>query len=211
VGVKVQFWRGAWWIVIHHHGRRKTKRIGPDRDTAERVARGVRERLARGELNLEPASESQTLQAYAKTWLEAVRSTLKASTLDFYERHLTRHLVPALGPRQVASLKRSDCRELVGRCRAKGLKASTVRGIARTLSTILSQAVDDELLSANPALRLGKYLRQADDPEPEIRPFTRDEAAHIVAIARARFPEWYPWVLCALRTGMRAGELLALQ
>jgi len=86
-----------------------------------------------------------------------------------------------------------------------------VRGIARTLSTILTQAVEDELPTANPALRIGKYLRQADDSEPEIRPFTREEAALIVAVARDRFPEWYRWLLCGLRTGMRAGELLAAQ
>jgi len=108
-------------------------------------------------------------------------------------------------------VRRADCRELVASCRAKGLSTSSVRGIARTLSTILTQAVDDDLLTANPALRLGKYLRGADDPEPDIRPFTREEAGLIVAVARERFPEWYPWVLCGLRTGMRAGELLALQ
>jgi integrase len=100
---------------------------------------------------------------------------------------------------------------LVTNCRAKGLKASTVRGIARTLSTILTQAVDDELLLANPALRLGKYLRAGDDAEPQVDPFTREEVAHVLEIARARCPEWYPWLLCGLRTGMRAGELLALQ
>jgi integrase len=92
----------------------------------------------------------------------------------------------------------------------KWLSAGTVRGLARTLSTILTQAVDDDLLTADPALRLGKYLRRADDRDPEIRPFTRDEVAQIVAVARHRFPEWYPWVLCGVRTGMRAGELLAL-
>ena len=58
---------------------------------------------------------------------------------------------------------------------------------------------------------MGRYLRSADDPESEIRPFTRDEASYIVAVARERFPEWHPWVLCGFRTGMRAGELLALQ
>ena len=71
--------------------------------------------------------------------------------------------------------------------------------------------MDDECLPANPALRLGKYLRTADDPEPALDPFTKDEAAHVLAVARARFPEWYPWLLCGLRTGLRAGELLALQ
>ena len=211
MGVKVQFFRGAWWIVVHHNGRPKKKRIGRDRETAERVARSLREKLVRGELSLEPVAEGQVLEAYAKNWLKTVKDSLKASTFLFYEANLTRHIFPMLGPRQVASLRRADCRDLVARGRAKGLKVSTVRGIARTLSTILTQAVEDELLTANPALRLGKYLRQADDPEPEIRPFTRDEAAVIVDTARARFPEWYPWVLCGLRTGMRAGELLALQ
>lgn len=38
----------------------------------------------------------------------------------------------------------------------------------------------DELLPANPALRLGKYLRVADEPEPDIEPFTRDEARHLL-------------------------------
>ena len=47
--------------------------------------------------------------------------------------------------RRVFALRRADCRELVTVCRAKGLKVGTVRGIVRTLSTILSQAVEDEL------------------------------------------------------------------
>jgi integrase len=116
-----------------------------------------------------------------------------------------------LGARPVSSLRRADCRELVSRLCTKGLKVTTRPRHRAHLSTIASQAVEDELLSANPALRLGKYLRAADDPEPAIDPFTRDEASHVVAIARERLPEWHTWLLCGFRTGMRAGELLALK
>ena len=116
-----------------------------------------------------------------------------------------------LGSHPIAGLRRADCRDLVTVCRAKGLKVTTVRGIARTLSTILSQAVEDELLPANPALRLGRYLRTADDPEPEIDPFARDDVAEVLRVAREQSPDWYAWLLCGLRTGLRAGELLALQ
>jgi integrase len=120
--------------MIHHGGRRKKKRIGRDRETAERVARAVREKLLRGDLDLEPATDEQTLKAYAATWLTTMAGTLKASTADFYDAHLRRHILPALGTRPVSSLRRADCRDLVASCRAKGLAATTVRGIARTLS-----------------------------------------------------------------------------
>jgi integrase len=59
--------------------------------------------------------------------------------------------------------------------------------------------------------RLGKHLRRGDEPKPQIDPFTRDEAALLVETARQHFPEWHTWVLTALRTGLRLGELLALQ
>ena len=37
------------------------------------------------------------------------------------------------------------------------------------------------------------------------------QAALIVTTAERHFGRWHPWLLCALRTGMRLGELLALQ
>jgi integrase len=58
---------------------------------------------------------------------------------------------------------------------------------------------------------MGRYLRRGDEPERQIEPLTREEAAHLVATAAQYFPRWRSWVLCALRTGMRLGELLALQ
>jgi len=79
-----------------------------------------------------------------------------------------------------------------------------------TLDPILF-AVTYEILPANPALRMGKHLRQADDPEPQIDPFTRAEASHVLEVAREHLPEWYPWMLTGFRTGMRLGELLGLQ
>jgi integrase len=211
MSVKLRFFRNAWWIFIDHHGKRRAKRVG-DQETARRVAKELREQLARTDLHLPILrSEAVTFERYTKAWLKTARLNLKASTVRFYEGHLDQHIVPALGSRAISEVRRGDCRDLVIACRTKGLKVSTVRGIARTLSTILTQAVEDELLPANPALRLGRYLRTADEAEPVIDPLTRDEVADLLSVARSRFPDWYPWVLCGLRTGMRAGELLALQ
>jgi len=99
-------------------------------------------------------------------------------------------------------------------CTTNATGTTTIRAMGScTTSTCLAatQAVEDELLPANPALRLGRYLRAGDEAEPTIDALTAGEAAHLLETARIRWPEWYPWLLCGLRTGLRLGELLALQ
>jgi integrase len=76
---------------------------------------------------------------------------------------------------------------------------------------VLSQLVEDETLPANPALRLGRYLRRGDEPKTVVQPLTRAEAALLVATARHHFPRWHAWMLLTLRTGLRLGEQMALQ
>ena len=148
---------------------------------------------------------------FADRWLEVLQGNVKASTLAFYTSNLKRYIRPILGERTVASIEREDCRGLIAKCRARGLKAATVRGILRTLSALLSEAVENKLLSANPALQLGRYLRAGDEPEREIQSLMREEATVLLATASQHFPRRYPLFLCALRTGMRLGELRALQ
>ena len=94
MGVKVRFYRGAWWIFIDHNGRRKAKKVR-DRATADKLARALRERLARGDLHL-PNDDTESLTSYAEAWLAASATTLKASTLRFYRDNLTNHLLPVL-------------------------------------------------------------------------------------------------------------------
>ena len=211
MGVKVRWFRQSWWVFIDHQGKRRAKKVG-DKSTTERIAREIRERLVKSDLYLPlHVGDAITLAKYADAWLAQARLSLKRSTALFYEANLQRHVLPALGPRLVSDLRRADCRALVATCRLKGLKVTTVAGIARTLSTILTQAVEDELLPANPALRLGRHLRRADEPEREPDPFSRDDASALVEVCRARYPDWLPWLLTGLRTGLRLSELLALQ
>jgi integrase len=181
---------------------------GP-RETALRVAKRIRERIAAGDLRL-GATSDETVAAFAANWVKALTGNLKASTVQFYDDNLRRHVLPLLGSRPVGSVTRSDCRDVVTTARNKGLKLNTVKGIARTLSALLSQAVEDERLDANPALRMGRYLRRGDEPKGEIHPLSAVEVDLLVLTAKEHFPRWHAWVLCALRTGLRSGELLGL-
>jgi len=175
------------------------------------VARGVREKLARGDLGLLDSGHAETFEKFATRWLEGGENGRKASTQRFYSFNLIRHILPTLGTRPVGEVSRANCRELLAACRQKGLKHSSLKGVQRTLSAVLSQAVDDELLPANPAFRMGKHLRLGDESRAAIQPLTHLEAHDFLTAASEHMPEYYPLFLLALRTGMRMGEILAVQ
>jgi integrase len=210
MGVRVRFHKGAWWVFVAYRNRRRSKRVG-DRQSANRIAQKIRERLVAGDFQIRASSPPQTLEIYAHAWLANLQGNLKASTVRFYTENLERHILPILGTHGVNTICRADCRHIVTEARTKNLKLNTVKGIARTLSSLLSQAVEDEKLPANPALRMGRYLRRGDEPKPVVQVLSREEAALLVETAQREFPRWHSWILLALRTGLRLGEQIGLQ
>ncbi|MBW1977795.1 MAG: site-specific integrase [Deltaproteobacteria bacterium] len=78
------------------------------------------------------------------------------------------------------------------------------------ISCILSEAVDEEIIPANPASRTGKLIKNRDRKE-EINPLTWEEKAVLEDTLKEHYPRYYPLFLTALRTGMRLGELIALK
>ena len=44
-----------------------------------------------------------------------------------------------------------------------------------------------------------------------MNPFTREEVSAFLVTVKHHAPRYYPFFLCAVRTGMRLGELLALK
>ena len=209
MSVKLRFRKGAWWIFIDHRGQRRAKKVG-DRATAFQVARRIRERLMLGDLSL-LGTDTETFETYARRWLTDGEAGRKASTHRFYSFNLGLHIVPKLTSHPIGSITRADCRKILAEARTKGLKVASLQGVQRTLSAVLSQAVEDGILAANPAFRMGRYLRKGDEPRREIHPLTREDAHMFLITIKQHWSEHYAFFLCALRTGLRLGELLALQ
>jgi len=79
---------------------------------------------------------------------------------------------------------------------------------------MLSSAIDDGVIEANPAARLGRTLRLTPSKathQEEIKAMTRDQLIAFLAKARIAEPKWFPLFLLLARTGLRIGEALALQ
>jgi integrase len=218
MGVKVRERNGTWWLRIDYKGKRKSKMVGKGaaaKRAAHLAAIRIQARLAEGDLSSLENSPSQsvtTFKDYANQWLAShARQACKFSTARIYEANLQRHIYPVLGDKPLADISRADCRTLITACKDKKLSTKSIGNISRTVSSVLTQSVEDGILAANPAFRLGRYYRQDGSLRAEIRPLSREEAATFLGAVRQHAVADYPVFLCALRTGMRLGELLGLQ
>ena len=79
------------------------------------------------------------------------------------------------------------------------------------LCTLLNHAIEDKIITENPASRMGRFYEQAKTVHEEIQPLTAEEVPTFLESVLERSPEHYPLFLCAIHTGMRSGELAGLQ
>lgn len=204
---------GEWWIFIDHKGKRKAKKVGRDKRLANEVAKKIEAKLTLGDCGLLINEENKvpTFGDYAKTWLlVTVPATCKPSTAIDYNHFLSNHAMPELENVLVSDINRLRIKKLLMEKANSGLSASSINQIKSVISGVLNLAVDDEILSSNPAHRLGKVVK-AKNIQDGIAPFSRDELALLLKTFREEFPKDYPLALTLARTGMRYGEALALQ
>jgi hypothetical protein len=206
---------GRWFAradLGYDGGKRRVKAIY-GRTRAD-VLTKLREILQQQQRAQRVASRTTVLAAFSDTWLAAAGG-LKPSTLRFYRDNMQRIILPVLGRRDMADVRRDDVITLIGTLRQRGLKTTTVRGIVRTLSACLSAAVDRQLLAVNPCLNLGKHLAfgKAAAPEPDpLTPKCRSRAtphrrAPAAALAVSVLPRRTPHGTATRRTpGCRMGR-----
>jgi len=99
--------------------------------------------------------------------------------------------------------------DLILKKQSEGLAPATIENIRAVASSIFSFACEEELLQVNTAVKLGKYIKK-HDKKNSINILTRDQVSHFLEVTRRNYSKHYPFMLCAFRTGMRLGEILAL-
>ena len=211
MGVRVRQKNGEWWVFINHDGKRKSKRIGPDEDLANDVAAGIRRKIGLGEFNMgKKKPVAPTFKLLAELWLTLPHDQ-KDSTLDSYRHYLAKHIYPALGGKRVDEIKRRDLKVFLDRLLTNGLAPASVHTARAILSNVLNYAVDLETIETNP-MRDIKGGRQHKKNDLPIEPLTEEEADLLLTASKSYLGgAYYPATLTLLRTGMRIGELEALQ
>lgn len=199
-----------WWVFISHNGQRTSRQVG-DKAAAQAVASRIRAKLQLGEFGFEEEKPVPTFKEYAESWIRTtVPATCKESTLRDYQDILRLHVLPVFGERRVTQISRGKVKEFLLDKINQGYAASTVTHIKNVISGVLNKALDDEVIQANPAHRLGKIFK-AKDRKETIDALTSEELKLMLDTVQTHFPEHHTLFLLLARTGMRIGEALAVQ
>lgn len=197
-----------WYVFIHLNGRIQSKIVG-DKKLAQSVATKLKRKLINGQLDLDKNTIPE-FSAYAKHYLEDYAKTAcKRNTWESYEIIIRRHLIPAWKGKRLNEIKRADVKKLLSQKLLAGLSPKTVQNIKALVSGIFTHAYEEDLLSMNPALKLSRHIMKRDQTK-HINTLTKEEVSKVLSLAFTEYPEYYPLLLCAFRTGMRLGELLGL-
>jgi len=209
---------GIYWIFIRHKGIRKSQLVGP-KDKAEKIADIIRGELAKDKLGILEKKQGEVsalkFRVIANQWLElVVKSECRETTYNRYRSMLRMYVNPVFGKHPINEIARSQVKKLLRSMVRKGLSRSSVETAKNCISGVSEFAIDEEILAvdSNPARGAMKNVGVAkkSDRKP-ISIFTADEVCLILNTVKKIRPDYYHLFLCAFRTGMRLGEILALK
>jgi integrase len=223
MGVKIRKRGGKWYVFVNYHGRRKAKCVGSSRLLAEQVKRQLEAKLALGDLGFLGQDEKQvpTFKDYAKNWLSSYADLqCKPSTAYSYAQLLRLHVTPRFGDRRLPEITRDDVKlflselsqatRVVNEIAVPKFSRNTLRLVVCVLRAVMSAAVEDGLIEANPASKLGRFTK-SEKPVRQASAMSRVEAEQFLASVKEFSPDLYPLFLMALRAGLRKGELIAVK
>jgi integrase len=158
-----------------------------------------------------------TLEQWVDQWVPVMRTRVRPSTADSYERNLRLHVLPTLGAKPLQAIKVADLTNMYARLLTSGrvgssgtgdgLSARSVAYVATITRACLQAALEGDLLNRNPADR-AKPPRAAAEMRPAIQAWTATElAAFLDRTAHQR--HHVAWRLLAM-SGLRRGECLGL-
>jgi len=204
----VRKWRGKWVVDWRDPSGKRFIEAAEDKSAAEnRLAEVIRSDKA-------PASKRLTFREYADGWLKTTaKGSIKASTYQEYEAVLRNHVYPIIGNKPFAKVSRESIKVLIAAKKKEGFSQSTVRNIIAPVRALFFDAMEDGKAHRNPAERIGKLNKRGkDEPAKKIDPLKREEIRIMLEAATGKkYQAYYPLLLCAVRAGLRQGELISLK
>ena len=192
----------------------------------DRVAFGIEEAKTleynlEQEIKRQPPKKNITVQQLFDEYIEVKKREIRESSVDKSRRILAFHVLPILKDVKLNKLTLPVLQKWKNEISDKNLALSTRRGIFQELRTMLNYAIKMEYISINLLTKLGNF-KDSNELKKEMEYYTADEYIKFittaktlaeVAEAKGAWTEWnyYVFFAIAFHTGMRKGEIHALQ
>lgn len=200
------FKRGShWWIDFYDAGgRRRRKKVSPDKRIATAALRDIQVKITKGEY-LGLKEDSLTFRAFAEKYWAAVSHTFSAQEQDRARRILDQHLIPAFGGDRLSRITRQQVEGYLA-TRAGQVKAGTVNKEFIRLRHLLNRAVAWGCLKANPC----KGVKPMKEPPPRVKYLVPEQVDRLLEACGRHSMGLWAIAAIAMNTGMRQGEILGL-
>lgn len=187
---------------------------GNNKRKAERV---LKELIAKYEgLNLE--NEKVLFTAFLDKWLQSVKPILKPATWESYDKTVSGKIKPYFEQKnyRFRDMKPEIFTEYFvylateGKSNGKGgLSYKTVKNIRGVLSSAYEYAIENSYSKDNPVLK-SKMPSFAHSIKSDVPEYSAEQVRKLLLFAKENDSHIYIFLLLALYTGLRKGELLAL-
>jgi integrase len=174
-----------------------------------------------------PASKSITVEKGGGGWIDSC-ADLERTTRDGYEQHLRDHINPYLGGVKLSALTVAIVKDwhdklrkgvpAPGQTEAAPRSADMVKRVTTSLGSLLADAQDRGHVGTNVVRSLKANRKRGKQRQAERRARGRLEVGtdipkpeEIDAILQAAKGRWRPFLLVAIRCGLRASELRGLR
>ena len=161
------------------------------------------------------STEKMTFERYAAYVMELKeRNGMKVKTSERYREMLVR-INAEIGPLKLQDIRADHLNRLYAKLAEPGqnqhtgggLSAKTIIEHHRVISSILSQAVKEQLIPSNTAQR----ATPPKVPKHEMDAFEADEIRAIIAALETEPLKWQVLTMLLIATGARRGEIMGLQ
>jgi len=174
-----------------------------------------------------PASKSINVEAAGRNWIDSC-GDLERTTVDGYQQHLNLHINPYLGGIKLSVLSVAIVRDwqdklrkgipAPGQADAEPRTADMVKRVTTSLGSLIADAVERGHVGTNVVRNLRASRKRGKERKAERRAKGRLKIGvdiptpiEIDAILGAATGRWRPFLLVAVRCGLRASELRGLR
>lgn len=194
------------------NGRRKFKTFTNEKD-AKAFAKALGKILLQKEYNL-PGADGKVVPTFKKAaekWFsDHVETNCKPSSIEGYQGMLDNHVLPAFGELRLDEITKDAVRAFCAGKKKDGMASRSIRYMLATISGVYNLAIEDGLVAINPASKPAKLIK-VEDTKEKITVLTDEETRDLLKAAKKHLPRFHPFLFTAFRTGLRQGELVALE